>query len=393
MIDVDAVRGETAGCQKLAHINSAGSSLPPDVVVNAAVEYLQTEAITGGYRIADSRMDDLNRVYRAGARLLGCREDELAFGSGAGEAWWRAFTSIPLGPGDTVLTGRSEYVANGVGLIQAQRRGINLEIIENDASGQLDVARLLARLEDRGASPVKLVCLTHVPMTSGLVNPIEAVGPAIKKAGALFLLDACQAAGQLPLNVDELACDFLAFTGRKWLRGPRGTGMLYVRREVMQQLSDPIFVDGRSTTWTADDDYELAPDATRFEFGETNFGGKVGLGVAIEYAVDLGIESIQKRVAYLSDRLRAELPTISGIDVYDQGVNKCGIVTFTKAGTAPVDVVAALRAQGINLAAPGARNSYFDLGSAGIDAVVRASPHYFNTDDELDLLLDALRQL
>lgn len=385
-IDLEAVRADTPGSATLTHFNNAGDSLSPAPVVDAVVDYLRLETQIGGYAAADREGEQLNAVYRGGAALLGCHPSELAFCGGASEAWWRAFSGVRLEPGDTILTGRSEYIANAIAMGQAADRGITVAVIDDDEYGQIDVDAFASRLD----STVKLVCLTHVPMTSGLVNPAAEIGRLTKEAGAYYLVDACQSVGQMPVAVDDLQCDFLSFTGRKWMRGPRGSGMLYVRSSVMDELAAPVFTDSRSALWTGPLAFEYQATAQRYEFGEFSYASKRGLGVALEYALDLGLDAIKERIAHLADRLRAELPSVPGVSVYDQGKDKCGIVTFTCAGHAAAEVTKSLRTHHITTGSPPAASAMLDIGAKGIDGVVRASPHYYNTDAEIDRFLETL---
>jgi len=359
------------------------------VVLDAQVDYLRREAEVGGYAMADREADLLSEFNRAGARLLNCGPQEVAFATNASEAWWRAFSAVGLEPGDRVLASRSEFVANGIALAQAAASGVDVQIVDNDANGAIDLADLADKLNDN----TRLVCLTHVPMTSGLVNPAEAVGALLREHRAYYLVDACQSAGQLPVDVDAIGCDFLSLTGRKWLRGPRGTGLLYVRASVMDALRDPVFIDGRSADWTEPLAYTLQPTAQRYEFGEFGYAAKVGLGVAMNLALDLGVDAIEQRITTLADRLRAELPSIDGVHLYDRGERTCGNVTFTVDGQNALDITHALRELKINTAAPPARASLLDIGSHGIEAVVRVSPHYYNTEAEVDRFLEALATL
>lgn len=382
-IDVDAVRADTPAVDQIAHLNNCGTSLPPEPVLEATIDYLKLEATVGGYEAMDVAAEELSRVYYAGAELLGCRPDELAFSTGASEAWWRAFLSVPLVAGDRVLIGRTEYIANALALIQASARGISVEIVPDDGSGQIDIEALEKMIDGR----VKLVCLTSIAMTNGLVNPTAEVGAVVKAAGAYFLVDACQAVGQIPVDVDEWQCDFLSFTGRKFVRGPRGSGMLYVRSSIMDELEQPPFIDGRSASWTSDHKYELQPTAQRFEFFECSFAAKVGFGRAIDYALELGLDSIDRRVSALADYLRARLDDTPGVRALDTGIRKCGIVTFDVAGHPAAEVSAALANQSINTGSPELSASRYDVASRSVPAVVRAGVHYFNTEDELDRLV------
>lgn len=387
-LDVAAIRAETPACLDVAHLNNAGAALPPQVVVDETIDFLRLESTIGGYESVDREADRLDRMYRAGARLLNCAADEIALTTNASEAWWRAFTSVRLEPGDRIVTGRAEYVSNAFGMMQANAAGIDVVIVDDDESGQIDLARVEAVLDER----VKLVALTHVPTSSGLVNPAAEVGALAKTVGALYLLDACQSTGQIPLDVEALQCDFLSLTGRKWLRGPRGTGMLYVRSSVLDSLRPPSFIDGYSADWTGRHAYELQPGSKRFELFETSFAAKAGLGVAIDYALDIGIEAIEARVGALASSMRDQLDSIDGVEVLDRGRRLCGIVTFTVAGHDSLAVKAALGAAGVNVS--GGALSAWQVDHDGTPpSIVRASPHYYNTDDEIARLVEVVSEL
>ncbi len=383
MLDIAEVRADTAGCDGVAHFNSAGSSLPPRQVVDAVVDYLRQEELLGGYEAQAAMADRLEVVYRASARLLNCEPQHIAFANNASDAWWRAFSSVPLASGDRVLIGRSEFQANAFGLLQARDRGVQIDVVPNDDMGEIDLNALDSMIDGN----VALIALTQISMSNGAVQPAAEVGKRARRAGIPFLLDACQAAGQLPLDVEELGCDFLVYTGRKFMRGPRGTGILYVRPSILDHLGPTPFVDARSAVWTGPETYHFQTGSTRFEVGELNYAGKAGLGVATEYALNIGIDAIADRVQLLANRLRSELAQIEGVQVRDEGRRHSGIVTFTVESVEPSEVQAALSKASVNVSAPGRNNAQLDLGTRGIESVVRAGVHYFNTDDEIDRLL------
>jgi cysteine desulfurase/selenocysteine lyase len=391
VIDIDKVRADTAGCEDVVHFNNAGSSLPPHQVVDAMVDYLRAEEVTGGYEIAVSRAEDLNAVYDATARYLNCDVSEIAVTVSAGDAWWRAFSSLPLKAGDRILVGHSEYQANAFGWLQARERGVIVDIVPNDGAGDLDVEVFAEMLDER----VKLVSLTMIAMTNGAVHPAAEVGRVLRESGsdAIYLLDACQAAGQLPLDVKELGCDFLNYTGRKFMRGPRGTGILFARSDVYEKLGPTGFIDGRSARWTTPESFDYVSDAKRFEFGEYGYGANVALGVATNYMLDIGIDAIEERVTSLSDLLRFDMSAIPKVRVLDQGTKKCGIVTFDVDGMAASEVQAALSVEGMNVSAPGVMVAQLDLAPRSIEAVVRAGVHYYNTEEEVARFCEAVAEL
>ena len=361
----------------------------PAPVLDTVVAHLSREAQIGGYEAAEEAGDRLEAVYRSAARLLGVEADEIALVENATRAWDMAFYSFQFRPGDRILLGRAEYVSNVVAALQvAARQGASVEVVEDDEHGQIDVADLEARIDER----VRLVALTHVPTSGGLVNPAAEVGRVARAAGVPFLLDACQSAGQLPLDVADLGCDVLAFTGRKYVRGPRGTGVLYVRR-ALAELLEPPFVELASVTWTGPDRYELVPGARRFETWERSIAGLLGLGAAIDHALEWGLEAIAVRVSVLAEGLRERLGAIDGVAVHDKGLRRCGIVTFTVDGLESGEVKRRLADQRINTSVSSPSSAQLDLPARGLGHVVRASVHYVNTEEELDRVAEAVASL
>jgi selenocysteine lyase/cysteine desulfurase len=266
---------------------------------------------------------------------------------------------------------------------------VEFDVVGDDEQGQLDVAELERRLDD---PRVRLVALTHVPTSGGLVNPVEAAGALTRAAGVPFLLDACQSVGQLPVDVDAIGCDVLAATGRKYLRAPRGSGFLYVRRGLLDRLAPPS-LDGDSARWTGDTAYEMEPTARRFESYERSYAAHVGLGVAAQDALRWGMTAIGRRVTALGAQLRLALAEIPGVRVHDRGERLGGIVTFTVAGLEAPEVVRLLRARGVNVWATSPAVARWDLGPRGLSSLVRASVHYYNDQGDLERLLTAVSEL
>lgn len=383
---VEQLRRDTPGVEHVLHFNNAGSALPPEVVVATMTDHLRREATIGGYEAAAEAHDRLEATYASLARLVGARPDEIAVVENATRAWDMAVYGYPFTPGDRVLTCRAEYVSNVIALLQLQeRRGIEVVLVEDDEHGQIDLAHLEAELA-RGAT---MVAMTHAPTNGGLINPAEAVGELCEKYGTFYVLDACQSAGQVPLDVGRIKCDVLSGTGRKYLRGPRGTGFLYAGPRALERI-EPPFLDLHAAEWTGETTYEIRADARRFENWETNYAGKLGLGAAVDYALDVGIEPASERVRALGGRLRAELAALDRVSVHDKGITRGGIVTFAIDGVEADEVQARLRARHINTSTSPAGHARLDLPHRGLPTLVRASVHYYNTDDEIERFLTAL---
>jgi len=387
--DLERWRAQTPGCAAVLHLNHAGSSLPPDVVTSTVVDHLRLEERIGGYEAEDAARDRTEAVYTSVARLLGADRTEIALVENATRAWDMAFYAVALQPGDRIITGVAEYASNYLAYLHLKAtRGVEIAVAPDDADGALDVEALEALVDDR----TRLIAVTHVPTNGGLVNPAERIGEVARRHGVLFLLDACQSVGQLEVDVRRIGCDFLSATGRKFLRGPRGTGFLYARTATTADQHPP-FVDLRAATWTGTDTYELRPDARRFENWESYVAGRLGLGAAVDYALEIGVDRIQTMVERVGEGLRARLAELPAVTVCDKGSRRCGIVSFRHARIDATTIREELRAKGINVSVTTETSTRLDFERRHLPDLVRASGHYLTTDDELDRFVAALRDL
>ena len=378
-LDLDRLRAETPGVANRIHLNNAGAALMPAPVIAAVKDHIDLEAAIGGYEAEAQEAARLEGVYDSIARLIGAGRDEIALAENATVAWDLAFYALAFQPGDRILTARAEYAANYIAYLQVARRtGAVIEAIPDDAHGVLDPGALEAMIDAR----VKLISITWIPTNGGLLNPAAEVGRVARAHGIPYLLDACQAVGQLPIDVEALGCDMLSATGRKFLRGPRATGFLYVRRATLAGLEPPM-LDLFGATWTGPDSYRLREDARRFETWENNYATRLGLGVAADYAMAIGLEAIQARAFALADALRAALREVPGLTVHDLGKRPCAIVSFAVEGIESEAIEARLREHGVNVSTSSRASTLLDATARGLPVVVRASPHYYNTEAEI----------
>jgi len=388
-LDVDRLRAETPGCTRVTHLNNAGSALPPAVVTQTMVDHLRREEEIGGYEAHAEAADRVVAVRDSAATLLGARPDQIALVESATSAWTRAFLAIvytrPLDSGDRILVSSAEYASNVLPLLQmANRTGAQVEFIPDDAHGCVDVDAFRSMLDD----DVAIVAVTHCPSQNGLVNDVAGIGAALEDTDVWYLVDACQSAGQLPLDVTAIGADFVSATGRKFLRGPRGTGFLYASDTALDEL-EPFPLDLHSATWTSDG-YEVQESARRFEYWEKSYAALLGLGAALDYALDCGVDALADRIGHLAEYARGGLGSVSGVRVLDRGDLRSGIVTFVRDNTSAADLVTRIRSAGINVSLSTPDYARHDFDTHGVTGLVRMSPHAYNTTQEVDRLVEVV---
>jgi cysteine desulfurase len=379
-MDWERIAADTPAAAGQIFLDSAGSSLPPAPVLDTVVGHLRREAQIGGYRAAQERAEDLGRIKVSLGALLGAPPHAVALADSASRAWTQVFYAVPLQPGEKILLSGVEYASNAIAALHRARTcGAVVEVVPSDPAGQLDLDALAGLLDER----VRLVSLVHVPTNSGLVNPVRKVIELAHAHGAFVLLDACQSIGQLRVDVGELGVDALSGTGRKWLRGPRGTGFLYVRPDLIGSLEPPV-LDLHSAAWCSKDSYTLHEDATRFELWERDVAAHLGLGAAVDYLLDLGIDEVRNAVTSRAEQLRSALGEIPEVRIRDLGRQRCGIVSFTVDGVESATVRDALADQGITVTVSLMASTLLDMQARGLTSVVRASPHYFVRPEQID---------
>ena len=388
---IESLRSDTPGTRKRIHLNNAGAALMPQPVIRAIQDHIMLEAEIGGYEAAAAAQDQLADFYTQLARFLNAQPHNIAYTTSATDSYNKALSSIVFQQGDVILTTNNDYASNQIAFLElAKRHGIRVVRAQDLPEGGVDVNSVEDLIKKHQP---KLVAVTHVPTNSGLVQDVVSVGQLCQDHGALYLVDACQSAGQMPLDVKQIKCDFLSVTFRKFIRGPRGAGFLYVSDRVLQLELEPVFLDLLSAIWTEKDQYQMIEGARRFELWERPHALMLGAKASIEYALDLGLSAIESRVKQLADFCRAELSNLPNVRVLDEGKEVCGIVTCHVSDFEPGKLKLALMDAGINTSTTTLESARIDFAEKGVDWALRVSPHYYNTREEVKTFIGQLGDL
>ncbi|MFD5092518.1 aminotransferase class V-fold PLP-dependent enzyme [Amycolatopsis thailandensis] len=391
LLDVPALRADTPGSEKVVHFNNAGCGLLAKPVLKTMLDHLNLEAGIGGYEAAAAQADEVAGFYREIAALINARPRNIAFAASATHAYSTALSSIRFEPGDVVLTTRNDFISNQIAFLSLRKRfGVEVVHAPDAPEGGVDVNAMAALMR---AQRPKLVAATHIPTNSGLVQPVAGIGRHCRELELLYLVDACQSVGQYPVDVEEIGADLLTSTCRKFLRGPRGSGFLFVSDRFLEAGHEPLFIDMHGARWNAPGEYEAAASAARFEEWEFPYAAVLGCAAAAKYAREVGLEAISRRTPALAARLRAGLGDLSGVQVLDRGPELGALVTFSIKGWEAVPFKEAMDARRINSALSYREFAQFDFGDKDVDWCLRLSPHYYNTEREVDDVVAAVAEL
>jgi selenocysteine lyase/cysteine desulfurase len=387
---LDQLRKDTPGCESRIHFNNAGAALMPQPVIDIQKKYLDLEAKLGGYEAADASKADIDGFYSAMGELLGCGAHNIAFASSATNAYARALSCIAFKPGDTILIANEDYISNQLALLSMERRlGVRLLRADSLPEGGVDVENMRALMD---AYKPRLVSLTHVPTNSGLVQPVEEVGKLCRERNILYLVDGCQSAGQIPVDMKRIGCDFFSGTFRKFLRGPRGAGFLCISDNILNQDIWPLYVDMHGANRTDPNKFTLRKDGGRFEDWEFPYGLVLGSREAVRYALNVGVAEIEKRNALLCAKVREGL-NVLGLRILDKGKHQSSIITVALPEKNPGVVMQQLRDRKVNTSISYREYAVIDYDAKGVTWGLRISPHYYNNEEEIALMMAALREI
>jgi cysteine desulfurase/selenocysteine lyase len=388
-MDTDKIRQDIKGLSdEKIFLNNAGSSLMSEIVVDSMIDYLHQEEQFGGYEVANRNAELLEQFYNETAKLINGKPSNIAFATSATEAFTMALSSIIFKEGDVIITTVDDYISNQITFISLQKK-LNVKLIrmKNLSDNELDLEDLENLIKENHP---KLVAVTHIPTNSGLIQNVEAVGKICKQYDVLYLVDACQSVGQMVVDIEKIGCDFLTATGRKFMRGPRGTGFLYVSDKVLEQNYAPLLLDMRGANWTEYNDYELFKTAKRFEHWEISYASLLGFTEALRYANDIGLQNIENYNRIISEKLRENLQN-SGFKVWDKGNNLSSIITFSGPDGDLENIQKVLKENNVFFSATYKNSALIDFTNKNIHGIVRLSPHYFNTIEEIEKVSGILK--
>jgi len=390
-MNIKTIRKDIIDCDKKIFLDSAGASLMPKAVIEKITQYLKEELIIGGYAVQDSQIQKIEQFYVEVAKLINAQPHNVAFTHDATDAYIKTLSCIAFEPNDVIVTTDDDYGSNQIQFISLQKRfGIQIKRIKIVENGDLDLSNFAALVDEYKP---KLVAVSHIPTNSGLVQNVKAIGAICNNKQVLFLVDACQSIGQMQVDVEAIQCDFLTATGRKFLRGPRGTGFLYVSDRVLNSGYYPLFIDGKGATWEKKDAFKIEPSAKRFETWERPCALKVGFIEALNYLNAIGIENIETYNTNLIEHFRQNLSSIPGVNLYDKGSKKCNILTFNKQHKSLEEITTNLKSNHVFFSVSHKHWGVIDFEKKGVDWLIRLSPHYFNTIEEIDKVSEIIERM
>ena len=377
----------------LIYFDNAATTLKPRQVIDAVKSYYENCSANvhrGVYELSQEATDLYEDSRSRIADFIGCKSNELVFVKNTTEGINLVAHGIKWSPGDEVISTVMEHHSNMIPWqIASKRFGVKLKYAGVKQDGQLDLDELEQLVTDR----TRLIAVCHVSNVLGTINDVKRIARIAHDHGALLLVDAAQSVPHMPINVKELDCDFLAFSGHKLL-GPTGIGCLYIREGVEEEL-EPPFGGGEMISHVELYSYRLNDMPWRFEPGTPNIAGAIGLATAVDYLKSIGMESIREHEKQLTARAIEILKELDGIEVYGptDPEKRCGLVAFNLKGVSG-ELIAALLDEFENIAVRSGFHCAQPLHKVfGAQSSVRASFYLYNTLDELEVFKRGLERI
>jgi len=387
MYDVMQLRKDFPVLDRVIYLDSAATSQTPRPVVEAMNEYFFEYTANygrGAYKLARTTTERYDEARRKVAKFMGAKECQTIFTKNTTEAINMVALGMKWSKGDHIITSILEHHSNFLPWLRLRPKGVEVSVIESDRQGILSPESI----EDAMTEHTKLIAITHISNVFGSILNIQEIAKIAHENGAALLVDGAQSLGHMPVDVEKLDCDFLAFPGHKGLLGPPGTGVLYVKHP--DQL-EPVYLGGGGIKSVTRDSFELDESPACFEPGTPNIPGIIGLGAAVEYVEKVGITDIEHHVTSLARDAASRLAELPNVEVYGPS-ERAGVVSFNVASMDSHDVSMVLDEHGICT-----RSGHHCAMPAhqflGIPGSVRASFALYNTQEEVDALVDVIKDI
>jgi cysteine desulfurase/selenocysteine lyase len=391
----------------IIYMDSAATSLTPEPVLDAVLDYYRNYNANVGrgvYKLTQIASQNYEDAHKNVAKFVGTTANELIFTKNTTEGINMVALGIGLKKGDKVVVSLWEHHSNLLPWIRAKKTlGIDLEAVKPNAVSEGE-AKTQCTLEtpdfvDAIDKKTKIVAITHVSNALGSILPVKEISKLCAENNALLLVDAAQSVPHMKIDVRDIGCDFLAFSGHKML-GPTGIGGLVVKEELMEEM-EPLTVGGGAVEDASFADYRLKQSYEKFESGTPNIAGAMGLNAAVEYLEGIGMEKVKAWEEKQGKRIIEELRELDNVEIYGYGSEafergqRIGVVSFNVNGMSPIEVASRLDSEASITVRSGHHcciplMKYLGLGAVG---TVRSSVYLYNTEAEVEKFLDLIRKI
>jgi cysteine desulfurase/selenocysteine lyase len=388
------VRADIPLLEEFIYMDSASTTPTPRPVVEAMCDYFyyyNSNTGRGAYNLAVKATQEFNRARIKTAGFIKANPEDIIFTKNTTEAINLVAHGLEFNKGDNIVVSNMEHHSNLVPWLNLKKRGVEVKIVKADQNGVIDPLDIEKVVD----SNTRLLTITHVSNSIGSVQPVEELGKIAEENEVLYLIDAAQSAGHMKLDVKNLMADFIAFPGHKGFLGPVGTGFLYCNNKLQYEL-EPINLGGGTVEEVSDDDFKLTESPDRFEGGTQNISGVIGLGASMDYLKRIGMDNVEKHCLKLTQILYQEIQNIEKAKVYGSPENIYGIVSFNIDGINSHDLAKILDEvksicvrSGHHCALPSIKH----MGAYELGGTVRASLHYYNTKEEIQILVETLKEV
>ena len=371
---------------KYINFNNAGASKNPEFVVNRIKEYLDEEVIFGGYYAAEKNKKHIINFYKNLSFLINCHESEISFVPSSTYGWNFFLDSVNLEKGDNIIIFDNEYGNNFLSLLK--KKNVEIRVSEIDTNGKICLSNLKKKIDKK----TKIICVCHIASQSGNIQNVEEICKVSKKLNnkIIFLLDACQSIGHIKIDVKKINCDVMVGSGRKYLRGPRGTGFMYIKDSIKKNIRPSIF-DSRSCVLKKMK--TILYKKNLFETFEFPPALIIGLSESLSYLNKLGIKKIEKKIKNLSIYFRKKIKKINSVTVYENPLLLSGINTISVEKKPVEKIHKYLLKKKILTSICTTSTSYHHFEKMNVKKLLRISFHHYNTRKEIDYLVEVLNDL